>query len=157
VLRHGKSSWEAPALRDFDRPLSGRGKRDAPRIGRWLLENDLVPDFVVSSPARRARQTARRVIGAIGLDRDIVEFDDRLYEEGLEAAVQVIDDRPPACQRMLIVGHNPTLEDLVSELVGGSPAKDGQGKFFPTAALALLRGGELVQLVRPRDLIRQEG
>lgn len=145
---------------DFDRPLAGRGKRDAPRMGRWLLAHDLVPDFVVSSPARRARQTARRVVRAMGLDRDCVEFDDRLYEEGLEAAIEVIDDRPPACRRMLVVGHNPTLDDIVTQLArqssGSGSGLPRTGKRFPTAALAHFRQGEFVQLIKPRDLILDE-
>ena len=73
ILRHAKSAWDTPAETDFDRPLNGRGKRDAPRIGAWLMAQALLPDHVIASPARRARQTTRRVCKELGLDASKVD------------------------------------------------------------------------------------
>ena len=78
LLRHAKSSWDSGAKRDFDRPLNKRGLRNAPRMGRWLKEKGLVPDHIVSSPAKRAEFTVNAVIGELGLTKDGVVFDDVL-------------------------------------------------------------------------------
>ncbi|MFG0335704.1 MAG: SixA phosphatase family protein, partial [Maioricimonas sp. JB049] len=72
LMRHAKSSWADPSKADHDRPLNARGKRDAPRMGQWLLEQNLVPDRIVSSTARRARKTASRVASGCGYTAEIV-------------------------------------------------------------------------------------
>ena len=149
IMRHAKSSRESDAATDFDRPLSARGERDAPRMGRWILEQGLVLDRILSSPARRARQTARRVAEAAGFDRAEVEFDDRLYGAGLAVLLELLGEIDGG--RVLLVCHNPGLEMLVDRLAGGRAPRDG-GKFFPTAALAHFRDGGLVSIERPRSL-----
>lgn len=147
ILRHAKSAWESAT--DFDRPLAPRGERDAPRMGRWILDRGLVPDRILSSPARRARQTARLVAEAVGFDRLEVEFDDRIYGAGVEELLEILGGIEGG--RVLLVGHNPGLELLVDRLAGSRAVRDG-GKFFPTAALAHFRSGSLVEIVRPRTL-----
>ena len=79
LLRHGKSDWGDPDLEDFERPLSPRGKKDAPRMGKVLLQYNLLPDLIVSSPAERAKQTARRIATACGYTEEVLfeELDDR--------------------------------------------------------------------------------
>jgi len=149
ILRHAKSSWESDAVTDFDRPLSRRGEGDAPRVGRWILEQGLVPDRIVSSPAKRARQTARRVAEAVGFEPSEVEFDDRIYGAGVAVLLELLGEIDGG--RVLLVGHNPGLEMLVDHLAGGRAPRDG-GKFFPTAALAYFRDGGLVSIQRPRGL-----
>ena len=140
VLRHAKSSWDSGAKSDFDRPLARRGERDAPRVALWMARQELVPDLVVSSPAARARETARAVLEALDIDPD--------------------GDAPP---RVMLVGHNPGLEELVEFLSGSPIPLPNGGKAFPTAALAYLempsdwsrlrhRAGRLVELIRPRAL-----
>ncbi|MHC4958936.1 MAG: SixA phosphatase family protein [Planctomycetota bacterium] len=150
VFRHAKSSWESGARTDFERPLSSRGKRDAPRMGRWLAEQHLVPDLVVSSPAKRARQTARRASEAMGLDPDAILFKDEIYEASLTALLGVLAECPEG--RVMLVGHNPGLEVLVEHLAGRRIQPGPNGKLFPTATIAYFRDGNLVELVRPREL-----
>lgn len=163
ALRHAKSSWDSGAETDYDRPLAGRGKRDIPRVAAWIGSRGLVPDRIVSSGARRARQTARRIADELGIPRAEVILDDRAYECGPGDLLQVLAACPSHCTRPLLVGHNPGLELLVEHLAGAPIPTPAGCKAFPTGALALLRlpadwddlprgAGELVSLVRPRDL-----
>ncbi len=162
VLRHAKSAWDTDAATDFERPLAKRGKKDAPRMGQWLREYELVPDHVVCSPAERARQTAVAVCKQLGLDKKTIHWDEHIYLGTTEALLQVLGDCPPAAGRVMIVGHNPGLEDLVEYLCGAVDAPV-DGKLLPTATVAhlempdawdTLAGGSarLMSITRPRSL-----
>lgn len=163
AMRHAKSDHDPAVRRDFDRPLNGRGRRDAPRVGRRLREDRLVPDLVIASPAARARETAERVAGALGLDPGAVLLEDRLYAAGLETLLRVLAEAPAESRRILLVAHNPGLEDLVLHLGGDGVEIPGDGKILPTAAVAVLSmprdwgrlppgAGVLRTLLRPRDI-----
>ncbi len=118
VLRHGKSSWASPDLSDHDRPLKGRGRRDSTRMGEELLARDLVPDLIVSSTAQRARSTTRRAAEAAGC-ADRIQETRELYLTGVAHQLQTVAQHAEdAHQRVMIVAHNPTLEDLVEHLTG---------------------------------------
>ncbi len=118
VLRHGKSSWANLGLGDHDRPLKDRGRRDATRMGEELKNRDLVPDLILSSTARRARSTARRAAEAAGC-ADRIQETRELYLSGVEDQLRTVASRATdEHQRVMIVGHNPTLEDLVEHLTG---------------------------------------
>ena len=136
LLRHGKSDRNL-AMEDFDRPLKKRGKRATQRIGAWLLEQRLIPDWIVSSPANRAISTAKIVHKAIAVEGLDITQDKRLYQEGFERLKTVLAECPTEARRVLLVGHNPELEDLLIHLAGADnlPATD---KLLPTAALARL-------------------
>lgn len=162
LLRHAKSAWGTDAPTDFERPLAGRGQRDAPRMGVWIRESELLPDHVVSSPAKRAVQTVQLALAEMGLDDEAVVFADDIYDAALSDLLDVLADCPAESRRVLFVGHNPALEDLVEHLAGPVTAPPG-GKLFPTAALAHLampddwtrlpRGcAELRSFIRPRTL-----
>ena len=163
ILRHAKSAWDTPAATDFDRPLNGRGKRDAPRMGTWLHDQGLAPDHVVASPARRARQTARRVCKAIGFDPDGIDWQPRIYLAGVPTLLDVLADCPEGARRVLLVGHNPGLEELLEYLGGAALEPPPGGNRLPTATVARLKlpddwgrlgsgSGRLLAWVRPRDL-----
>ncbi len=137
LLRHAKASRKA-ADADFDRPLTRRGRRDAPRIARWMRTHGLVPDCVVASPARRARETAELVIDELGIAEGDARFDERVYDAGVPALLEVLAGSSPAARRVLVVGHNPGLEDLVRHLGGATVREPRKGKFLPTCALARL-------------------
>lgn len=128
ILRHAKSSWSDPKLADIDRPLNKRGKRDAPRIGSLLKKNDLVPDLILSSPAVRARKTAEAVAEAAGYEGEI-EFEDNFYPGSPEDYIEVLQTLPEDLNSVMVVGHNPGLEELLETLTGESAA-------LPTASLA---------------------
>lgn len=157
LLRHAKSSWKDSEIDDHERPLNKRGKKDAPRMGRLLKEDDLLPDFVVASSAKRCRKTADHVIHTSGY-RGETRITGDLYESGaiqLRALLAALDDRT---NRVLIIAHNPGLEELLESL---------SGVYTPltTAALAQIElpidrwsdltaetRGQLVKLWQPREL-----
>ncbi|MBF0138219.1 MAG: histidine phosphatase family protein [Magnetococcus sp. DMHC-1] len=117
IMRHAKSDWDAQAHSDFDRPLAKRGWRDAPRMGQWLLSERMQPDFVVSSPAKRARQTVIEVCTALKINPDTIQWQPKIYEAGVGELLRVLAVVPPASQCTLLVGHNPGLEMLLTHLV----------------------------------------
>jgi phosphohistidine phosphatase len=128
LLRHAKSSWDAPDQPDHDRPLNDRGKRDAPRVGQLLNETRLRPALVLSSTAKRARKTAAKVLEAGGYALE-VQLRRELYLADVGTWVRVLQALPDEANCVLAVGHNPGIEDLVQVLCGGRQT-------MPTAALA---------------------
>ena len=162
ILRHGKSDWAA-GTGDFARPLKNRGKRAAQRVGVWLWQQDLRPDVVISSPALRAITTAEKCVKAMGMNaRDIIQ-DSRIYEAWLDELLMVLANVPRDAGRVMIVGHNPGLEDLLSYLSNDGLPMPDDGKLLPTAALAhldmpedwhdLQQGcAEVRNYIRPRNL-----
>lgn len=163
LLRHAKSDWDSGAETDFDRPLAKRGKRDAPRIGVWLYREGLVPGFVVSSPAERARQTVLKVCKGLDLKKRQIHWDKAIYEGGLRELLAVLSRCPRQSEIVLLVGHNPGLEELLLYITGGDCDASEDGKLLPTAAIARLempddwQGLErgcalLLNLVRAKEL-----
>ena len=134
LMRHAKSSWSDPALTDRERPLNPRGLRNAPEMGRRLAERGPLPQRVVSSPARRARDTARAVLEAAGVDTTLIEIDERLYFDGVGGWKSVVEACDEAVDCLLVVGHNPDFSHFVRELSGSLPV--GGRVDLPTAALA---------------------
>lgn len=138
LLRHGKSDWSA-GVDDFRRPLKDRGKRGAQRIGVWLAQHDLVPDLIVTSPAERARVTAQKACKAMGDGDQGIRKDRRIYPATLDDLCEVLGDIPQDAARVLLVGHNPGMEDLLVWLAGDRLALPEDGKLLPTATLARLQ------------------
>ncbi len=128
VLRHAKSSWKHPELADHDRPLNKRGKRDAPLMGRLLKKEHLLPDNIISSTAIRARSTAEAIAKASGYKGEII-LNKSLYAAGPEDYLGVIHALSDEYVRVLIVGHNPGLEELLELLTG-------EIHLMPTCSLA---------------------
>ncbi len=162
LLRHGKSDWDT-GVKDFDRPLKKRGRRAAQRMGQHLLGAELVPDYLLTSPAERARGTARHCARVMGLTPDDLHDDPRIYESSTETLCQVLADCPASARRLMLVGHNPGLENLLQWLVGDDLTAPEDGKLMPTATLARLampdawsrlRSGcaSLIEQVRPCEL-----
>ena len=162
LMRHGKSDWPENLRRDFDRSLAPRGEKDAPRMGKWLRKNGLVPDKVISSPALRARATAELVVEKLRIPRKRIIFDARIYEAELSQLLDVIAAHGADTDALLLVGHNPGLEELLMHLALEPPSRDERGKLLTTATVAVLefkgsigvrpRCARLRQLIRPRDL-----
>ena len=156
LLRHAKSDWGDSSLRDFDRPLAARGERDAPRIGKALRKRGVTPDFIVSSPAARARATVEAVKQTAEIAREI-NFDESIYGATSAELLKLIRHLPDESACALMVGHNPGFEDLVGRLTGSHER-------MPTAALACVEfeldewagvedgKGRLVWLLTPRQL-----
>ena len=157
VLRHAKSSWKHPKLSDHDRPLNKRGQSDAPRIGRLLRQQRLSPGAIMSSTAKRARQTAEEVARSSTFD-GAVQFEPRLYLADPATILDVVRRANPDPRRVMVVAHNPGLEELIRGLTD-------EDESLPTAGLAQLRlpidtwsdlrastRGQLVSLWRPKEL-----
>ena len=157
VLRHAKSSWKYPELSDYDRPLNSRGKRDAPRMGKYLRQQSLIPDRILTSSAKRARKTANKVAKSCGYTGKVKKIE-AFYDAVPGIYFETLQALPDKYQRVMVVGHNPTMERLVNHLTG-------QIERMPTAALAhidlpiqqwaaldLYTKGTLVNLWTPKTL-----
>jgi phosphohistidine phosphatase len=118
VIRHAKSSWDDPALADIDRPLNKRGKRDAPLMGGILKFRELAPDRIISSPAKRARKTAKLIAAGVGCDAGTIDVRERIYMQGVPALIELVQELDDAWKRVYLVGHNPDLTELVNRLAG---------------------------------------
>jgi phosphohistidine phosphatase len=163
LLRHAKSEWKDKSLGDFDRPLAPRGRRAAPVMGQYLRDHGLEPDFVLCSSARRARETLERVLTALASQPEITYLK-TLYLAPPSRMLAVLRRQGPETARLLLIAHNPGMQNLALELAGpgSSPQARQMAEKFPTAALARFRvaaweslGREpatLVEFVRPRDL-----
>jgi phosphohistidine phosphatase len=130
LLRHAKSSRDDPSLPDFDRPLEQRGRRDAPRMGNLLKERGPLPDLIISSPAVRARETLEAFASSARLDLTF-QFDESIYGATSAELLKVIRHINKKSSCVLLVGHNPGFEDLLSRLTGTH-------RNMPTAALACI-------------------
>ncbi|ABK44056.1 putative phosphohistidine phosphatase, SixA [Magnetococcus marinus MC-1] len=142
LLRHAKSAWDTDAPTDFERPLAKRGRRDAPRMGRWMAKQGIQPDLVICSPAERTKQTMVFIAKEMGIKKKILLWDDRVYGASLEDLLLVLNGVSKSAMRVMLVGHNPGLELLLSFLVG----PDKQGSIY---GFGLIKTSTLVQLSMP--------
>ncbi len=138
LLRHGKSDWNT-GVDDFHRPLKDRGKRGAQRIGVWLAQQNTVPDLIVASPAERALVTAQKTCKAMGNADEGIQRDKRIYAADIDELLAVLGDCPPDAGRVMLVGHNPGLEELLVWLASETVPEPDDGKRLPTATLARLQ------------------
>ncbi|MCB8920643.1 MAG: histidine phosphatase family protein [Ardenticatenaceae bacterium] len=115
ILRHAKSSWSNATLGDHDRPLNERGKADAPRMGKLLKQEGLTPDLIISSSAERALATAEAVALASDYDAEI-QVTRQLYLADPEDYLEALRERGGSHNRVMVVGHNPGIEELVAQL-----------------------------------------
>ena len=157
LLRHAKSGWDDPALKDFERPLNKRGLKAAHAIGIFLRQQKVQPQLILSSPAERARQTTLLVMESAKLTVDL-RYDERIYEASPERLIEVLSQIEDAADVVLLVGHNPGFEELSERLTG-------EAHRMPTAALACLNlnlekwskvkedCARLEWLVKPGDLL----
>ena len=163
ILRHAKSAWNTDAPTDFERPLSKRGRRDAPRVGKFIAHQGIAPDYVVSSPAQRARETVIAVCKENGIGEESIHWDNRIYHASTGALMDVLSECPEDADRVLIAGHNPGLEILLRTLCKDPVPLQHDFKLMPTACLAHLEipdpwaeidGGiaQLLSLTRARSL-----
>lgn len=121
LIRHAKSSWDNLAIDDFQRPLNGRGIKDAPRMGKRLKERSLTADLVLSSPAKRALDTCLIITKILGFSKEKINTDKRLYhasEEELLRIIRELKDHPnDEEENVLLFGHNPGLTNFANQLL----------------------------------------
>lgn len=165
LLRHAKSSWDDPSLADFERPLSERGLKAAPRMGRELAARDWLPDTALVSPAARTHATWD-LVAAQWSAQPQVAFPETLYDATPEEILAELRRTPDAVETLLVVGHNPGLQQLADGIAGGTSESKALARLrqkFPTAGLARLvfegkwrglnfDGARLTHCLRPKDL-----
>ena len=162
IMRHAKSDWNT-GVADVERPLNPRGRRDAKAMADWLARQAPRIECIFSSPARRARQTAEIVAETMELDATRVIVQQALYLASRRTLVQVLNAQLPRCTAgLLLVGHNPGLDELVTWLASAPLPRTAQGKLMTTAAVASFAvadgqslapgAGRLRFLARPREL-----
>jgi len=166
LFRHAKSDWQDPRARDFDRPLNERGRKGAAVMGRHVRDHGVAWDRVISSPAIRCAETIEIASEASGRPVS-ANWDRRIYLASSATLADLLRESEGDPRAILMVGHNPGLEDLIFDLVpddGSSPLRDEVEAKFPTAAYAVLEldidhwadlkdnCARLVHLARPRDL-----
>ena len=138
LMRHAKSDWYSGEGDDFLRPLSDRGKRDARHMGRWLAQSGHLPAVILSSPSRRTRQTLDLVAEGAGVNLLArTDWRDVLYLAS-SAAIRTLLAHEYARDALMLLGHNPGLEELLAFLVGDSGVAAGFNKNFPTGAVYVL-------------------
>ena len=136
LVRHAKAAADGP---DLERGLAGRGRADAPAVGRWLADQGLVPDRVVVSPARRARQTWELAAAELTRAPDPV-MDERIYSNTAEDLLSVVREVPAAIETLVVVGHNPAIQELAVALDDGRGDHAAHAKLaekYPTSGVAV--------------------
>ena len=165
ILRHGKSDWGSDAVDDFHRPLARRGRKAVKCMASWLCRQDLLPGHRLSSTAERARQTALRLCRHAHIPESRVEWHDAIYAADLEALLHVLVNAPQQHGRVMIIGHNPGLEELVEYLAGEAIKASAGSPALPTTGLARLGMprewqrlpsgcAQLLSINRPRELFQ---
>lgn len=166
LYRHAKSDWHDARARDFDRPLNKRGRKGAELMGRHIADHGIQWDRIIASPAVRVAETIE--LGAKTTGQTLATiWDRRIYLASSATLLDLIHEQDGDPGAILMIGHNPGLEDLIFDLVpddGSSPLRDIVEEKFPTAAYAVLEldaerwadvregSARLVHLIRPRDL-----
>lgn len=170
LLRHAKSSWADEGQPDFDRPLNPRGRRDAPLIGRFMAANDMLPELVLCSAARRTRETL--ALMQPYFNRDMTVLQERAIYDMADATA--LEDRlrnlPSGTSRVLVIGHNPVMQDLALNLIGSMSDEDAARDMalkYPTGGLAHFRldspafadigprCGQLISFTVPKTLLKE--
>jgi phosphohistidine phosphatase len=165
LLRHAKSGDDGSVARDFDRALNAKGRRAARAIGRHLRDAGIRFDTILASPAVRVRETLEEVADGYGSDL-VPDWEQRLYLASVAELIDAVHAAPDFAASLLLVGHNPGLEQLVLALVpdSGDAARGAVAQKYPTASLAEIDfdidrwadvvpgAGRLARFVRPRDL-----
>ncbi len=158
-MRHAKSLWGEGSIKDFDRPLNERGMNDAPRMGKYLKELNIIPGQFICSPALRAKQTVLKVSNELGLEEDIITWDEDLYFRGAISYIHALKRVKEQTSVVLIAGHYPMVSDVVSTLIGIELTEH-----FSTASIACVEGFlkswddldegmfELKWMVKPKEL-----
>ncbi len=164
LIRHAKSSWNHPSLRDFDRPLNKRGEAAAPAMGEDLKERGILPDVIISSPAVRALTTAKIIARELGYPEENIQEEPAIYEASSQELIRVINGIDEAHQSAMLFGHNPGFHDVANALLSDEEYVEE----MPTCAVVMIRfqdehwgsigtgDGELVFHTFPRDVVPNE-
>jgi len=164
LMRHAKSDWDTGAGSDFDRPLSRRGIRDAGLMGQWLNKTAQLPELVIASPALRARQTVECLSETAGLEVEKTVWEKSIYNSGMRNLLDIAKQYFDRYQTLMLVGHNPAMEELLHYLSDTDVPATAAGKIMTTANIALFSlnrddedylqagSGTLLAFARPKEI-----
>ncbi len=161
ILRHAKSSWKDPGLGDHDRPLNKRGRQAAKIVAMYLGRSEISPDLVICSTATRAKQTLAPIVRAINPPKVILER--KIFGATQKELWEQLWNIPKSAKSVLLIGHNPALQNLALELARTEKPLPFAGNKFPTAAMACFRfrgawkalepqGAELISFITPKTI-----
>lgn len=136
LLRHAKSLWANPAQRDFERPLSEKGLRDAVKVARFITRSKAEIELVLCSSAQRTLQTLDAIRPVLAPETEI-SVEDSLYVFDASGLLSRIGKVPPEIRSLLIVGHNPTIQNLAYHVTPNGPTREKISTKYPTAALTI--------------------
>lgn len=157
LIRHAKSSWSDSALDDFDRPLNSRGKRDGPEMARRLGSLRILPDLIVSSPAKRAKKTAKFMAEGVGYNKKKIRYIDALYLGSLAFHLNLLESLTGQYKTLFLVGHNHTItelaEYLTAQYLGNIPTSGvvAIGNIQASSLAATPGGGDLLFFDYPKN------
>ncbi|SEF77892.1 phosphohistidine phosphatase SixA [Nitrosomonas ureae] len=163
IMRHAKSDWSEDNKPDFDRPLTSRGIKAAKQMGKWLKHGQYPIDRIICSPALRAKQTCHLVVNALNMPENIVNFEPGIYGASCSDLIAMVEQYSKGIHSLLIIGHNPGLDQLLCHLSQNPPPVNDCAKLLTTAAVAVLDYGnsaisgnaheaQLRYLIRPKEL-----
>ncbi|PSJ18924.1 phosphohistidine phosphatase SixA [Nitrosomonas supralitoralis] len=163
IMRHAKSDWSEEGRSDFDRPLTIRGIKAAKQMAKWLKHKQYHIDRIICSPALRAKQTCQLVANTLNLSEKAVRFESGIYDASRYDLTALIKQYSKGIHSLLIIEHNPSLDQLLCYLSREPPPVNNSGKLLTTAALAVLNYGssaisatsheaQLRYLIRPKEL-----
>ncbi|MDZ7804029.1 SixA phosphatase family protein [Thiohalophilus sp.] len=162
LLRHARAEAGDNMMEDADRPLSHAGREQADRLGEWMFDQGFRPGLIVSSPAVRARQTTELVCERLEFDFNHIHYDPGLYLASRSDLLRIIDDMRVPHGPLMLVGHNPGLEELLVWLCGEPLPRTDKDKLLTTANLARIaiadsgtlgeESGQLIDLTRADEL-----
>jgi phosphohistidine phosphatase len=163
LMRHAKSDWSGSDLSDFDRPINARGQKNSHRVGRWLNESNNIPQHIVSSTALRAKQTTELMVGALSSKPENILYNDILYLASVDTLLDYIHRYKTGLKSLMLVAHNPGLEDLVTYLLAKSASTNNSISSMATANVAIFEyanrkfdiyhdKAKLIDFIRPSDI-----
>ncbi|HIO91885.1 MAG TPA: histidine phosphatase family protein [Leucothrix mucor] len=163
LVRHAKSDWNASYSRDFTRPLSKRGAKDAERIGKKLAELNWLPQKILCSTAERTQQTAEILCQHAAINTNIIVNEADIYEASMNTLINLITSTSESTQSLMLIGHNPSIEMLLLALCHNEISVQANGKVVTTGNIAKVNlstpwcdlkagSGELIRLLRPKEI-----
>lgn len=150
IMRHAKSDWSEEHNSDFERPLAARGKKAAKQMGKWLKHRYRI-DRIICSPALRAKQTCQLVAEQLRLPQNHIRWESEIYDASLSDLISVTKKYSEDIRTLLLVGHNPGLDQLLCYLSRDPPPVNSTGKLLTTAAIAVLDYGDTAITAQPND------
>lgn len=118
LIRHAKSSWDDLSVKDIDRPLNGRGKKNAPMMGKILFDKGVRPDVIITSHAKRAGSTAKKIARELNYDKENILIEEKIYEAEIKSLLKIVNGLNNKWTTVILIGHNPGFTEFCNYLSG---------------------------------------